>query len=65
MTDYGHADRRRLIAGRAPDRAHALDARRAAAIAWMGPRWLLHPDNRVRRVPPPPVPPAGGPRECE
>lgn len=60
MIDYGITDRRRLIEGRAPA-ANGLAARRAAAIEWMGPRWLLHPDNRVRRVPPPESQPGGTP----
>lgn len=27
-----------------------LDDKLRAALAWMGPRWLLHPDNRVRKL---------------
>jgi hypothetical protein len=29
--------------------AARLPARRAAAMRWLGRRWLLHPDNKVQR----------------
>ncbi|MFN8758841.1 MAG: hypothetical protein ACK5XA_08535 [Tagaea sp.] len=28
-----------------------VDTKRAAALAWLGERWVLHPVNRVRRQP--------------
>jgi hypothetical protein len=27
-----------------------IEARRREAIAWLGKRWILHPDNRVGRL---------------
>jgi hypothetical protein len=29
----------------------SLEAKRAAAIAWLGAKWLLHPANRVPKQP--------------
>jgi len=31
----------------------ALQEKRDAAIAWMGPKWVLHPANRVKKLPEP------------
>jgi hypothetical protein len=33
----------------------AIEAKRAAAIAWLGAKWLLHPANHVPKQPAPMV----------
>lgn len=43
LSDYVSAAAR---VGRAPE---TLDQKRAAAIAWLGERWVLHPSNAPRK----------------
>lgn len=43
LSDYVSAAAR---VGRVPQ---TLDEKRAAAIAWLGERWLLHPSNAPKR----------------
>lgn len=45
MHDYETARRRQWL-GISND----LDAKRAAAIEWLGRRWLLHPSNAPRKL---------------